>query len=132
MNWSDVTLYHGTSNFDWQSMLKDGVRIPDKDANWLGRGMYFGVNNALTPIRYALSNCSATPSKSPVIVEISATKVKQDILDKILNLTDHAGLIKWYVISEKFKSFAKSLVPEVRQSLLECHRQSEKASSSAG
>lgn len=118
MNWNDITLYHGTTNVGWKSILKDGVRIPAHDANWLGRGMYFGVNNVLTPIRYALNNCNSTYGKTPIIVEINAAQVRQDILDKILNLTNHAGLIDWYFISEKFKGFAKSLVPEVRQSLL--------------
>jgi hypothetical protein len=116
INWKDSNLYHGTTKNTWEAIKEKGVIIPQHEGNWLGRGMYFGVNNILTPIKFALEK--SNKGNPPIIIEIPAASIKQTILLKLMDLTNHYGLIYSYFISEKFKAFADELNrddPEIQQ-----------------
>ena len=68
INWGSITLYHGTTKNFWDSIINKGFKIPDKETNWLGRGMYFGVNNIITPIKYAFEKCKGSNNDDQPII----------------------------------------------------------------
>lgn len=111
INWEKAYLYHGTSSSRWKDSIisnkKDvRIKIPQHEQNWLGRGLYFGVNNIITPIKFALMKEKAQKT-DPIIIEIPASEIKDDIKNRILDLTHHVGLLGSFIISEEFKGLAK-------------------------
>lgn len=111
INWDNAILYHGTCLGTWEKAFDKAnkdvlIRIPIHEQHWLGRGLYFGVNNIITPVKFALrsaykSNCT------PIILEAPASYVKKAIRDNILDLTHHVGLLTSYIISNQFGEFTK-------------------------
>ncbi len=111
IQWDDAYLYHGSCLKIWEdaydSKTKDVlIKMPTHEQHWLGRGLYFGVNNVITPVKFALrkahkNNCD------PVIVEVPGKKLRQSVRDKVLDLTHHVGILSSYIISKEFGTFAQ-------------------------
>lgn len=112
IKWNNKILYHGTTKKLWDDVEKRGFKIPIKEKNWLGRGIYFGVNNFITPMKYAFDKVKNNKDDQPLIVRIHAKDLKLRYLNKILDLTSHDGMIYFYLISKKFKGLIEELNEE--------------------
>lgn len=114
IKWNNKILYHGTTKNSWELVKNEGFRITKKEKNWLGRGIYFGVDNILTPMKYAFDNVKDKEDDIPIILKIDAESLKKEYLNKVLDLTNHNGIIYFYLISIMFKKFTDELNKEDR------------------
>lgn len=106
IDWRKIKLYHGTSDKYLKSILTKGFFIPKHEGNWLGRGTYFAVNNIFLPILFSSSHVKKSGG-NPVIIEINAEYLADDIKTKILDLTVQPGLNLFHNISNDFFNFIK-------------------------
>jgi len=118
INWSTIKLYHGTNDEYLRSIFKNGFFIPIHDGNWLGRGTYFAVNNIFLPILFSNSHAKKHGGH-PVIIEINAKYLADDIKNTILDLTTQQGLNVFHNICNDFINFIKPYdrYPELKDEL---------------
>lgn len=118
IDWSKVKLYHGTNDKFLRSIITKGFYIPEHDRNWLGRGTYFAVNNIFLPILFSSSHVKKHGG-NPVIIEINAEYLADDIKATILDLTSQQGLNLFHNISNDFINFIKPYerYPELKEEL---------------
>jgi hypothetical protein len=104
IDWNTIKLYHGTNHKFMKSITENGFYIPDHNANWLGRGTYFAVNNIFLPILFS-NNHVKKHGGHPAIIEINAEFLADYIKNTILDLTTQHGLSIFHNISNDFINF---------------------------
>lgn len=108
--WDKIKIYHGTHNKYLDAILSKGFFIPNHDENWLGKGTYFAVNNIFLPILFSESHVKKADEIGdkncyPVILEIKAKYLADNIKARILDLTSQQGLSLFHSISKDFVNF---------------------------
>lgn len=96
----DIYLYHGTHSDAWHGIQKGGFRIPS-DTNWLGRGVYWGYDNFLIPVSYAVK-AARRYGNEPVLLRVAESCVLPSVLERTLDLTKSDGLLSAYYMIREF------------------------------
>ena len=110
IDWNTIKLYHGTNYGFIRAITEKGFYIPKHNANWLGRGTYFAVNNIFLPILFSNNHAKKHKGEQgeqaePAIIEINAEFLADYIKNTILDLTTQHGLSIFHNISNDFINF---------------------------